>query len=753
MKKNILYIVIILASFLLNACKDEYDPTTSFKPSLTAHYLRPSKTSFGWEYWYRGFNETFEVESSATSWTFTNTPNWVSLTPHSSNKSETVNISANDNPFAENRTAIFYLSSAENDWEYSRAMSVSQGKADPYISVEKDYLSFGGGSGTQTILVSSNCKWSVSNNYQWISSECDNENGILSISVTPNPSASYRTGYIYVKYENYSVGVTITQGPSGITSSQSTLNYENVASAYKLSIDAEADWSTSTSDSWIKVSPSSGGAGVSEVTIEVTPNTNIGERKGFVTFYTNGNSKLQIEIIQRGLYIEADEELNFSHTGETLNLNVFSNTDWQIISAPNWISLSKTEGTGNSNISVVAQENKSSIERSGQIILGQSGLDLNFTVSVKQGRKYLVSNMNVLDFSDKPGTSSFRIISNSNWSSSFEESWFAVTPMSGTGNCDIEVTVEENNSSEERIGTIKYLYADDFENVNIHQLAKYLTIDNQTFDFSSNGGTHTIDICTNDKWTAEFEHPVSWLHLSSKSGNGDTKLVLTADDNPTIKVRSTAVIIKSENSQDVRILVSQQPKTLKLSTSKILFFSEGGRSEVITINTEGKYKIQYDSSWFTVNESNDNSFTVYAAENKNNDYRQGKITITLTDLVDCSLSIELSVVQVGVGGSFIINGFEEDKDWDLVTMGNLTISIFGYKSDTNWNNIPGGSLKVNITGYTTDNDWNIKDLANGRATIIRYGNDNDWNNTNNGSGQINKDDYQNDTNWNNEYNE
>ena len=169
MKNRILYIIIIIASFLANSCKDDYDPNTSFIPSLTAHYLRPSETEFS-NYSSSAFNKTFKVESFETSWAFTNAPSWVSLNPKSGNKSESISLSASENLSADSaRTAIFYLSSTESDWEYSRAMSVSQGAADATLSVDKSTLNFGGGTETQTITISSNCKWSVSNTTSWIS--------------------------------------------------------------------------------------------------------------------------------------------------------------------------------------------------------------------------------------------------------------------------------------------------------------------------------------------------------------------------------------------------------------------------------------------------------------------------------------------------------------------------------------------------------------------------------------------------------
>jgi hypothetical protein len=183
-----------------------------------------------------------------------------------------------------------------------------------------------------------------------------------------------------------------------------------------------------------------------------------------------------------------------------------------------------------------------------------------------------------------------------------------------------------------------------------------------------------------------------------------------------------------------------------------MFFADGGVSEKIVINTDGKYSITSDAGWFTINQSKNNTFTVYAAKNNNNDYREGVVTVALIDLVDCTLSIDLTVVQAGQGGSFIFEGFEEEKDWNYANSGELSITVSGYKSDANWGDVSSGNLVVNITGFTTEHDWNRNDYTNGRATIVNFGEDKNWNNNNNASGQINGEGYDNDIEWNDKYN-
>ena len=746
---NIIALIYIL---LFASCEDMYDIFgEELTPSLSAHYLRASQTDFGYYWSPDAYEEDFTIESFETPWIFTDVANWLTLTPASGNATTTVNLKADANTDAENgRTAIFYLKSNDPDWNYSSAMSISQAKASPALSISDESVSFGGASEQQKVRISANCKWSASCSDSWITLSTDYTSGILSISVSANPYASYRNSTIYITYgTSKSKSIKVTQSPSEITSSNYTLNYENVASKYEIEIESETAWTSAVSDSWISVTPTSGNEGKTTVSIEVTPNTAITNRTGYVAIKTGSTERMQITINQKGIYIEATESLTFKSTVESKTLSIQSNTDWVITSKPNWLSISKEAGAGNDNLIVTSTENPNTTSRSGEIIIGQPGLTIQCKVGITQLGKTLSTNVSLLEFSDKASQQSFFITSDVNWTSSKSDDWFSYSPISGYGDATVNVAVEENTSTEERIGTINYSFADKTAYVNIHQQAKYMIIDNQSFDFDSKGGNHTIELSTNDEWTAEVEHQSSWLQLSKTSGTGNATITLTVDDNPSVNVRSTAIIIKSKYSQSVRILVSQKPRHLTISSTNILFFANGGTSEVVTIDTDGTYEIISDASWFTINKGAGNTFTIYATKNSSNDLRQGKITIALTDLKEGSLALELTVMQVGEGGSFIINGFPDDSNWNYIGGGSLSISIKGYTSDKNWDDFYGGSLTVKVSGYSTDSDWNINDSSSGSVSINTYGTDNNWSNSTNSNGTFSNTPYNSDLNWNN----
>lgn len=699
MKKTLLYFFACLSLTVATGCNDEFDKEGGFSPSLSAHYLRPSELRFE-STTASAFSRTFTVESFETPWRFSEVADWLSLSPSTGSGSTSVTLSVEENGDADNgRTAIFYLQSADPGWNFERAMSVTQGKAEPWLRVEEPTIVFGGMAGEQTVGVVSNCEWTATCGEEWVTLSADVKSGQLTVGVGVNPSGDYRQATVYLSYGNGRQAILeIRQSPTELTASAYRLEYENAASKYDVTIDSESDWSSRVSDSWISVSPSSGRAGRTPVAIEVAPNTSVSSRSGYVSLIAGGEERIQIEIVQKGIYIEAPERLTFTSVEESRTLSLRSNTNWSVASKPSWITLSKESGTGNSEITVSATDNPSTAQRTGEIVFEQSGLSIQCRVEVVQAGKSFSASAGLIEFSPKSGQQMFDLITDASWSSSKTGNWFDMTPVSGHGNATIRVSAEENRTMDDRNGRIDYVYGDKTATVNVHQLAQYLTIEDRAFEFGSTGGSHRIELSTSDEWTAETEGDAAWLGLSKKSGNGNAEIVVTADDNPSVNGRTSAVVIRPKYAQSVRIVITQKPRHLSVSSQSIQFFADGGTSGPVAIDTDGRFEIKSDASWFTVDRGAGNTFTVTAAQNSTGDTRTGKITISLTDLKEGSLALELTVMQAAKGGSFIVGGYPEDSDWSDAGQGRLTITITGYTSDKNWNSYGRGALKVKAVG-------------------------------------------------------
>lgn len=779
MRKNRIYYV-IAAIFLImtGGCKDDnYDMTGSVQPSLTMHYIYTSASAFDSPY-PAAFNESFRVYSLDTPWEFSNSASWITLSPERGSATADVIMNVGENlSTGDPRTAVFFLKSGDPEWTFSKGISVTQGAAVAIFTPELEELNFPGGASTKTISYSTNSDLTVTPRETWIHTSLDASASTITVSVDANPSNSSRRGDVKIDFGDRTAYIYVVQAASVITGSTDILDFDNLASAYTVVIDAEVEWNAITSESWIQITPSEGKAGVSEVLIEAAPNTSVSRRSGYVNFNSSGATKWTVEVRQKGLYFEPLlSTMNFSAGGESLELNVSSNTAWQVESCPNWVSVSPVEGVGDGKVTVTAAENESIYRRYGEIVFYQPGLDMTQSVSLSQEGVTFSADHETFEYGAQGGSLSLNITANGSWTTEVSDDWIVVDPAAGKGNAVVRISVGENNTAESRSGTVIFRYAEFTHVVTINQLGKYITISNENFEFTSRGGVHLLEISTNDSWSARIEGDPDWLTLSSTSGTGDAVINITASDNPSVNLRSATVVVDISSGQSLRILVSQKPRTLSVSMQSIILFAEGGDSQIVTIHTDGQYVITTQGDWFTIHykylnvqqpslplssKSNsrdvssragktvkNNAFYISASENPSKEARRGKVIISLTDLKEGSLSLEIPVIQSGEGCTFILNPFQPaDSDWDVNPSGDFGVTIASYSVEKDWLPKVTGGLTVNVTGFTTDHDWNRNEEFNSNVKISQYGQMLDWNGQLSGSAIFKNSGYSDDASW------
>ncbi len=697
MKKLFYYIFIGL---FLTGCSEEYDVSQRYKPALNARYLfvNISDFTFSWS----ASTTNFKVRSIDTPWKFDNSIDWIALSPSSGNSDAAINMSVSENTIGDvSRLGIFYLKSDVTDWNYETPIPITQEGAVPTISFSKLSVEFSGAASSDQVIVNANCTWEATASGSWLHvTPKDNQ---LFIQVDENTTNNNRTAYIVVNHtgtKNVSKTITVQQYSASIKASNESLVFNNIASSVNITINSEVSWTASTSNSWIELSPTSGTAGNSTLQVSVAPNTSSNERNGYVYINIGGKSIISIVVRQRGIFVETEQkELTFAAAGETKDLRVLSNTNWTVSSVPEWITVNPTEGSNDGVVKVTAQENPYTSSRIGTIRLTQKGLTIGVDVIVTQVGKYFDINTTVLKFTDKASTQNINIKTDGTWTAKSNDSWITVDPSSAHGNSTLSVSVTENTGDNERSGSLILTMGDKTETVNVVQGGKYLIVTNQKLNFNSKGGTIDVTISTNDTWTATVEDEVSWIKLSKTSGTEKIYVSITATDNPSVNSRTATIIFKTLHGQSVKVIVTQSPRYLTIDTQKFMFYAKGGTSEAATIQTDGAYKITCSDAWFTVKQTN-NIFTVTAAENTTANPRIGTITIALTDLVEGSYALNLEVIQLVKGGTFLRQEYESDQNMDEQQK-TITITLNNFEDDENMDS-QHGVVTIIMTGFSSD---------------------------------------------------
>lgn len=407
--------------------------------------------------------------------------------------------------------------------------------------------------------------------------------------------------------------------------------------------------------------------------------------------------------------------------------------------------MSTKNGQGDGKVKITALDNPNTASRSDVIHITQKGLDIDLSINVIQSGKTFDINTTVLNFEDKEETQSVNISTDGTWSAKANESWISISPSSATGSSTLSIKVSENPEDSERTGSVTVTMGDKSETIKVIQTGKYFTVSNNLLTYTSKGGSINISITTNDTWTAKIENNPSWLKLSNTNGSGHVDVKVTASDNPSVNSRKATIIFETIHNQSIKVIVSQDARYLNVDTREVLFYSKGGTSESIKVSTDGKFIISCSDSWFNVNQTN-NIFTVSASGNPTKDIRIGHITIALTDLQEGSYSLKLTVTQLYNGGSFILNDFKDDTNYDNKsnTSGNITINWFG--NDVNYDSTAKIWSKLTISNYKSDTSWDTGVSSGVSITTIGYNSANNFDSSIYSSESITKKEYGEETN-------
>lgn len=675
---------VFIGLLFLLSCEDSFKETEGWIVSLKNNYIAVSSTSISMPY--SESTATLEVKSQGTAWQVKDLQeSWLRVSPISGSATAELTLSASENNSADSsRLSVFYISSISSDYDYKRAISVSQAAAIPSLSTAESTISFPGCVSEYDLKIESNCKWTFAVSQDWV--HCKQVSNGIHISVDENQKEEYRSAEIVISYRSREEVISVKQAPATIQASSATITVGKDAGYVVISITSEADWKASTSDSWITVSPEEGQSGTSDVKVYVTSNSSTEPREGLVSFGWNDKEKVQIKIVQKGIFLEVEANESYSSNEESYEWQINSNASWVVEFCPEWILLDKQNGTDSTTIKATVKENCSVKSRSGVVKVSIPECNKFVNKTVTQQGKYLTLQTTVVNFSADQGQQSVSIQTDGLWDALTNESWISVLPLSAKGDTDLNISVTENLDYAERNGMIDISMYDYSNTILVNQQAKYFSVKDDALVFASRGGVLSIDINTNDEWEAKFSESVDWATLSVTNGSGPGTISVDVQDNPSLSSRSTELLITPKNSQSqgVRIVVQQDSRYMTVDTQKVFFYYRGGESEVININTDADFEINSEQDWIQIERIGDYSFKIYV--NSYSDRREGLVTLVMKGLQpEESYKVEIPVIQAS---QYQISQkrYGVDSDWNIWNGNNVSVSIVKYASaDSDWN--------------------------------------------------------------------
>lgn len=307
----------------------------------------------------------------------------------------------------------------------------------------------------------------------------------LQQTATPLHSASAHTidGYGYINaYEALGYEYLIVSDTAILFSS--TANQSRT-----FTIESTVDWTITNIPSWLTISPTSGTAGIFQITI-TTNSINGGSSNIMGQITINGTENVNekyLNIIQANYILKIQVSPKYTllqgTKGDSDTLYIESNLDWKIINESAWLGLNKTSGSGNDTIVFYTKSVNTWGENRFCSLIVSALSFINDTAIIEQRLPDFIKLNTLIDTLDAytSSTISVDLFSNVDWTISGDQEWIGVNITSGSDSAQLVFTaLSDNTTSAHRTTTYtitngsisRTLKIIQKSNVSIHDLDK-----------------------------------------------------------------------------------------------------------------------------------------------------------------------------------------------------------------------------------------------------------------------------------------
>ncbi|XPS87499.1 hypothetical protein Dvar_55170 [Desulfosarcina variabilis str. Montpellier] len=503
----------------------------TFVTSDCAYTISPASRSVTWE------GETYAVAVTAThtecEWSTSESYDWISLSPTSGSGSDTVQVTVSANE-GEARSATITIAGQDH--------TINQDPAGCSYTISPAGQSVDHDGATYDVTITathSECEWSTSENYDWISLSpaSGSGNGTVRVTVSANTGAA-RSAAITIAGRPHTVNQAGGACTYTISPTIQSVNFEG--DAYTVTVTAthsECDWSTSEDYDWISISPASGsGNGTVRVTVAANPGV---ARSATITIAGQDHT---INQDPAGCsYTIAPTSRSVDNEGETYSVTVtatHSGCDWSASENDDWISISPTSGSGSGTVRVTVAANTGASRSATITIAGRP-----HTVSQAAGScTYAIAptSRSVDNEGEAYTVTVTATHSGCDWSTSENYTWISLSPTSGSGSGTVRVTVSANTGAA-RSATISIAGRPHAVNQEAGSCTYTIAPTSQSVD--NEGETYSVTVTATHggcDWSTSENY--TWISLSPTSGNGSGTVRVTVSAN-TGAARSATISI------------------------------------------------------------------------------------------------------------------------------------------------------------------------------------------------------------------
>ena len=523
--------------------------------------------------------------STNVAWSATVSADWLTISPSSGEAGKnSVKVEVEENRTGQPRSATITISDKESTQKVS--VTVRQEALKASLTVSPESLEFSANKGEEMLNVTSNTDWVITKDAEWITLDSDKGKGLATIAagVTENTSLTSRTGSITVSTSDGSVKKTVSVRQSGAAVVFSVdKNEHSVAAAggdFTVKVTHNIGYKINSQPEWVKQPDKASSGNVDTYTFTAEANTSTEAREGVIVFCNDNNECVPVTVKQAGANATlsaSPAELTFTANTESKSLDVTSNTAWTAASGASWAKLNKTNGSGNAQIAVTAEENTAITQRSATITIKTADGKASATVKVTQSAANVIFSVDKNEHSVAAAGGDFtvKVTHNIGYKINSQPEWVKQADKTTSGNTDtFSFKAEANTSTVAREGVI--VFCNDNNEcvpVTVKQAGANatLSVSPASMTFTAKSESKTFTVTSNTDWTMTSD--AAWVKLSATDGSGNAQVTVTAEENTATKQRIATITLKTKDGKTTA--------TVKLSQNgaDIIFRIDGDNRE------------------------------------------------------------------------------------------------------------------------------------------------------------------------------
>lgn len=380
--------------------------------------------------------------------------------------------------------------------------------------------------------------------------------------------------------------------------------------------------------------------------------------------------------------------------GETAEITLKSNGDWTLDCVEEWLAVSPKSGNGDATITIVAAPNTTDETRSAEITATTK--DNTATMKVTQGTMeyYVNATPQSITCPSAGGEFIVAVSSNIEWTVVTPQ-WITSSVASGVNDGTLTLTIEpmgEEVAGERQGEVFIGNLASVSTRIAIVQEADPvlpITVLPGNLIFVCTGETKTVDVETEDHWTATVE--VDWVSLSTAEGDGNAQVSVTLGENPIYTDRQAVVTFTTAAgliaTLNIRQEASSDPHFLEVEPASFEFGKDGGE-EHFTIGCDTDWEIAWSAEWLEVNPqtgTGNATITMTVSANTIEEPRSARVVVKSGDLLaeitidqeagdqPLTASFEPETVEIDYTGGFVNANLTSNTTWNLVASEWITL--------------------------------------------------------------------------------